>query len=186
MKSPAGIALSSILLVFLAVSNAFAIKTEVEAHILSNILLIDARLTGGNGQEIANALQNGLKSEIVFQFRLYKKNLGFFSFAGDMFILEKKVSYVASCDFFDRQFIIRSGEKNLVFENAAEFLDQFFKLESFPVTLQEKIDPEDYTMLARITINPIKLDPPLHIVSLITRLGETTGWVETSIARFAQ
>jgi hypothetical protein len=162
--------------------QAYAIKTDFTASMDSRHLWVEARLRGSNQDEISAALGDGLKSEIVFQFRIYRKNRGFFSFTGDVLVLEKKLTYVAYKDFFKNIYIIQNESGYSIYSGEGEFFEQFLKCSLFLVTLPDSPDPSDYTVLARITINPVKLEPPLHIVSLITSIGTTTEWAEFPLA----
>jgi len=129
--------------------------------------------------KILTSLEEGLTSEILFQLRIYTVNEGFFSFLGNKLIMEKKISYIAFKDFFLNQFVIQKTDNELFyFETIDSFISNFSYIEKYPLIESNKINSSNYYILARVRVNPVKLEPPLHIITLFKPIGRTSRWVE--------
>lgn len=128
---------------------------------------------------IVSSLEEGLTAEIIFQFRVYKISRGLFSFIGDRLVVEKKFSYIAFKDFFLNQYVIReSGTSFRYFETIDDFIDNYSIISGCYLIETGKINPYDYYILARVSSNPVKLEPPLHIIALFAPIGKTSRWAE--------
>ncbi len=173
-------------LVSLSPSSAYASATALLVSVYDIDARVSSSLAGSDRATIKDALDEGLKSEIVFQFRLYKKNTGFLSFMGDILLFEKTAVRIAYKDLFKNQYIIQSNDETSVYTDESEFMDRFFSLDGYVIRFPEGLSPGEYSILGRITVNPVKLEPPLHIVSLITPIGTTTAWTEYKFTREAQ
>lgn len=185
-RSPFRITLIIVAFVSLAPCYAYASATVLFVSVDDTDARVSSSLAGSDRATIKGALDDGLKSEIVFQFRLYKKNTGFFSFMGDILLFEKTAVRFAYKDLFKNQYIIQSNDETTVYTDESEFMDRFFSLAGYVIGFPESLSPGEYSILGRITVNPVKLEPPLHIVSLITPIGTTTAWTEYKFAREAR
>jgi hypothetical protein len=168
---------------FLLPKNAYTITTDLKISVDETSARVSATLSGSDSEQITHAIIEGLKSEIIFQFRLYKKNTGFFSFTGDIFISEKSTVRIAYKDFFRNYFIIQSGNATEEFTDESEFFTEFFSIDGFGIEFPKNMTSGEYFIRCRITLNPVKVEPPLHIVSLITPIGTSTPWVEQHFIR---
>jgi hypothetical protein len=175
------------LIFFFSSVKANAFKTELHLYRSRNILSADVRIDEIDRERIITSLKQGLRSEIIFQFRLYKKNAGFFSFFGDTLVIEKRPNYISYRDFFTNQYIIINDKMELLrFDAEDEFVRQLFAITAFDILSFNRLDKGDYFVLSRVTVNPEKLEPPLHLVSLIISIGESSEWVESQIIRIDQ
>jgi hypothetical protein len=144
-------------------------RAELKAHSFESDIII-------------TSLEEGLTAQIFFQFRVYFQNRGFFSLFGDRLIIEKSFSYNAYKDFFLDQYVINSDDAPPVyFATEDEFLDYFSIIKDNQLIETRRINNEDYYVLAKVSINPVKLEPPLHIISLFSSIGRNSGWIESSI-----
>jgi hypothetical protein len=171
---------------FLLSKNAYTNTTDLKISVNETSARVNAKLSGSDTEQITHAITEGLKSEIIFQFRLYKKNTGFFSFMGDIFISEKSAVRIAYKDFFTNYFIIQSGKATELFADESEFLAGFFSIDGFEIEFPKNMTSGEYSIRCRITLNPVKVEPPLHIVSLITPIGTSTPWVEVQFTRMSR
>jgi hypothetical protein len=134
-------------------------------------------------QEVLSSLWEGLRAEITFQLRLYKRNTGLFAFLGDRLVSERQVDQIASFDFYENRYKIQRGDR-IAGEYAAEreFLDAFFSLPETEFGEIEGGDGEDYYLLARVRMMPVKIIAPLNIITLFsTDTVFTTPWVEAEL-----
>ncbi|GAH18281.1 unnamed protein product, partial [marine sediment metagenome] len=112
-------------------------------------------------------LEEGLKAEISYQFRLYKRNKSFFSFLGDKVITEKKIIKTAYLDIYERVFIIEVNEEKKVLLYEEDFLRSFFKAEDIQIGRLSSRESKEHYVLARISFSPVRLAPPLNMISLL-------------------
>ena len=136
-----------------------------------------------HSQEVLSSLWDGLKAEITFQLRLYRRNSGLFAFLGDRLLAERRVVQIASFDFYENRYKIQRGD-GTAGEYAAEteFLDAFFSLPETELGNIEVGDGEDCYLLARVRMMPVKLIGPLNIITLFSSdTVFTTPWVEAEL-----
>jgi hypothetical protein len=138
---------------------------------------------GPHSQQVLASLWDGLRAEITFQLRLYKRSSGVFAFIGDRLLHEKRVYKIASFDFYENRYKIRKGD-SVEGEYAAEteFLDAFYSLRETELGEIEIGDRGDYYLLARVRMMPVKIIAPLNIITLFSsETVFTTPWVEAEL-----
>jgi len=128
----------------------------------------------------------GLRAEIVFQLRLYRRNRGIFAFLGDRLLSERRVYQIASFDFYENRYEIQRDDRVAgEYSAEAEFLDAFFFLpetELGEIEAGGGLDAADYYLLARVRMMPVKIIAPLNIITLFsTETVFTTPWVEAEL-----
>lgn len=136
-----------------------------------------------HGHEVLASLWDGLRAEITFQFRLYRRTRGFFSFLGDRLHSEKRLSQVASFDFFENRYKIqRDGRIVGSYRSEAEFLEAFFTLPQTEITELGGQMEVDYYLMARVRMMPVKIITPLNIITLFSSESSfTTPWIEADL-----
>jgi hypothetical protein len=136
-----------------------------------------------HSQDVLASLWEGLRAEITFQLRLYRYSRGLFSFFGDRLVLERRIRQTAAFDFYENRYKIhRDG--TIVGEYAAEteFLNAFFSLPHTELGPIAPKDAQDYFLLARVRMMPVKIIPPLNIITLFpSEAVFTTPWVQAEI-----
>ena len=125
----------------------------------------------------------GLRAETVFQLRLYRRNRGIFAFLGDRLLSERRVYQIASFDFYENRYKIQRDDRVAgEYSAEAEFLDAFFSLPDTELGEIEAGNGEDYYLLARVRMMPVKIIAPLNIITLFsTETIFTTPWVEAEL-----
>jgi hypothetical protein len=131
-------------------------------------------------QDVLDSLWEGLRAEITFQLRLYRRNSGPFAFLGDRLLDERRVYQIASFDFYENRYKIQRDDQEAVeYEGEAEFLDAFFSLPETELGEIETEKRQDYYLLARVRMMPVKIIAPLNIITLFSSdTVFTTPWVE--------
>ena len=168
-----------IILIFFYTPGVWAFETFLSIYIDIDWVKITVKAEDLEGEKIIASLEEGLTAEIFFQFRVYNINRGFFSFLGDRLVLEKKLSYIAFKDFFLKQYVIQTGDNQYkYFNNVDDFLNSFLTLTEYNLIETHNVNQSEYYILARTSINPVKLEPPLHIIALFSSIGRTSAWVE--------
>jgi hypothetical protein len=169
-------------LVLLAALPISGQEIQVQAGLASREIRVSANFRGPEIEEVLDALGEGFKSEIVYQFRLYERKQGFFAYFGDRLIFEKNFVRLAYRDLFEQQFVIESRDERRAVKGEAEFVAAFFRLSGFLLAGIREIDVRDYYVLARIRVQPVRLVSPLNIVTLFSRQAvTTTPWLAVDI-----
>jgi hypothetical protein len=152
-------------------------------RVFATVEYLDSHFAEGGvsaSQDILSSLWEGLRAEITFQLRLYRRNRGLFAFLGDRLLNELRVYQVASFDFYENRYKIQGEERPAgEYSGEAEFLQAFFSL---PETELGEIEPgsgNDYYLLARVRMMPVKIIAPLNIITLFSKdTVFTTPWTE--------
>jgi len=134
-------------------------------------------------QEVLASLWDGLRAEITFQLRLYRRSSGIFAFLGDRLLMEKRVQQTASFDFYENRYKILKGDRRAgEFAAEAEFLDAFFTLPQTELGELQAGEGKDHYLLARVRMMPVKIIAPLNIITLFSNETVfTTPWVEAEL-----
>ncbi len=179
-----GVFLVFLWFIILIEAGAFTVSAALRAELSGGEVTVSAELEGEMSDEILSSLKDGLKSEIIFQFRLYQKNRGLLSLFGDRLIFEKKISRIAYFDIFEGFFVMETqGEGVRKFLSKENFLKHFFQINDYNLTELKYENLSQIYVLARISLNPVRIVPPLNIISLFfTNTGVKTPWVESALA----
>jgi hypothetical protein len=146
------------------------------------LVFADARLDWSEPERIIPGLNDGYKSEIFFEFRLYERVNGPFPFIGDRLVAEKRLVCEGYRDFFSRQFFLETqGAGFREFPSIREFLAAFFVIRNVAIASQNGKNGSGHYVLARISLVPVKFEPPLHIIALFSSMNLTTDWVQSDI-----
>jgi hypothetical protein len=136
-----------------------------------------------HSQAVLASLWEGLRAEITFQLRLYKRNRGILAFLGDRLLSERRVYQIASFDFYENRYKIQRDDSITgKYTAEAEFLDAFFSLPETELGEIDAGDGGDYYLLARVRMMPVKIIAPLNIITLFsTETVFTTPWIEAEL-----
>jgi hypothetical protein len=132
--------------------------------------------------EVLASLREGLKSQVTYQLRLYRRQKGLLSFLGDHLLLERRLTRTASLDLFGNRYHLfdETGQRGFVGQEA--FLEDFFSLRDFPLGQLPAGQRSECYVLARGRLEPARIGAPLDIVRLITPLTSLSSrWVEAAI-----
>jgi hypothetical protein len=158
-------------------------QARLDAELRGQTVYGSIEYVDSHGQEVLASLWEGLRAEITFQIRLYRRNRGIFSFLGDRLLIERRVVQVGSFDFYENRYKIhRDGEPVGAYAAEAEFLDSFFSLPEIELGGIEGGNVRDHYLLARVRMMPVKIIAPLNIITLFsTRTAFTTPWIEAGL-----
>ncbi|MGO9409323.1 MAG: DUF4390 domain-containing protein [Spirochaetia bacterium] len=129
-------------------------------------------------QELVSSLQNGMEARIVFTLRVYQRRGGLFPFLGDKLLTETSVARSAFWDFLDRKFVVESDDgSRTAYTSAPDLLLGFLSLADFPVSRLAPREGDRQYVSARARLEPVRLMPPLTIVTLAGAAASyTTPW----------
>jgi hypothetical protein len=103
---------------------------------------------------------------------------------GDRLIKEEETVYIARRDALDETFVVLVNETaEFTFADAASFLEFFLSVENRGMVIPESLHDDDY-LLCRSIIQPIKLVPPLTLMTLIkSDLQTISSWQLTDFEK---
>ena len=128
--------------------------------------------------ELVSSLRDGLESRIVFTLRVYQKRGGVLPFPGDKLLTETVLARSAFWDFLDGKFVVESDDGvRTAYASADDLLSGFFSLKDLPVYRGPTDSGRLRYVTARARLEPVRLMPPLTIVSIAgTAASYTTPW----------
>ena len=134
--------------------------------------------------EILASLREGHRSEIHYEARIYKRTAGISQLMGDRLIAESSVLYEARWDELNERYIVLIDEEHEIgFEDPNRLTSFLLSLNKHRITLQDDPEGEIY-LLCRAQIEPIRLVPPLTLMTfLLPKFRTTTPWGETEFTR---
>ncbi len=128
--------------------------------------------------ELVDSLLGGLESRLVFTVRLYEKRRGLFSFLGDRVVAQTTVVRRAYKDILTQRFVVdQDGATQSSYATTGELLTAFFSVDSLAL-LHPPSDRPAYVS-ARAQLEPVRLMPPLTLVTLTGRAAYATPWVRS-------
>jgi hypothetical protein len=131
-------------------------------------------------REVADSLRRGLRSQIVFQMRVYAPGSGFAALLGDELLAEMTIARTVSYDPFARWYVLEervgSGEPERQTEaDAARLLEAFFTAGGDRLLSLRSPPPRGSYIAARYRFTPVQVDGTLRIVSLFFDVGARTS-----------
>ena len=172
-----------VILIGIAIPYVSSIETDLELNASNGWIEASSAIIGMDHKDIVSSLDEGLRAEIFFQFKIYRVTSGFFSVFGDWLVMEKKPSYIAYKDFFLDEYIIETSlNERYSFNDVSDFIDHFLRITDFKLVHTESLPVYDECyILARVSVMPVKLEPPLHIIEIFSSIGRTTKWAESPV-----
>lgn len=173
------------LILFLLTASVFlsAQEARLDTVLRGGRVYAAVEYLDSHSQEVLSSMWEGLRAEITFQLRLYRRSSGIFAFLGDRLISERRVYQIASFDFYENHYKIQMGDRMAgEYSAEAEFLAAFFSLPETELGEVQVGDEGDYYLLARVRMMPVKIVSPLNIITLFsTDTVFTTPWVEAEL-----
>ena len=174
-------ALRPILLVFLAAlaaAPAAAQSLDLGVNVRPDGIRANLLFQWTREEELVSSLRDGMEARIVFTLRVYQRRGGLLPLFRDRLLAETRVARSAFWDFLDRKFIVESDDgSRAAYTSSSELLTGFFSLRDFPVLQLPPRAGELRYVTARARLEPVRLMPPLTIVTLAGEAASyTTRW----------
>ena len=136
--------------------------------------------TSDRPQDIVESLLGGLESRIVFTARLYQKRTGPFSFLfGDRLVVQATVVRRAYRDNLTQMFVVdEDGQVPLSYATTDQLLAAFFTVSGIPFRLPAA-GRAGWYVAGRAQVEPVRLMPPLTLVTLAGAAAYATAWVRS-------
>ena len=127
-------------------------------------------------QELVSSLRQGLESRITFTARVYEKRRGILPLMGDRMLAERRVAHSAFWDFLDGRFVVESDARAQVsYASVDDLLKGFFTLSDLPLYAVSPGHQDALYVTARAQFEPVRLMPPLTLVSMVGRAATSTS-----------
>jgi hypothetical protein len=135
--------------------------------------------------ELFSTLREGLESRITFTLRAFEKTPGMFAFLGDRLLAERTIARSAFFNFLDGTYVVEDDAgARATYTDLGALLKGFFTVEK---TALARLRPERLApcyVVARAQFDPVRLMPPLSIVSLAGAAAtHTTAWVREEMPK---
>lgn len=136
--------------------------------------------TSDRPQDIVESLQGGLESRIVFTIRLYQKRTGLLSFLrGDKLVVQATVVRRAYRDTLTQMFVVdQDGQAPSSYATTDQLLAAFFTVNGISFHQPAARQAGSY-IAARAQVEPVRLMPPLTLVTLAGAGAFATAWVRS-------
>lgn len=177
-KTRGAAAFSLFLILFINPRILFSQQLNTSAIIKEGKVTVKVRLDLEDYSNTLKTMQSGLKAEMLFEFRLYKKQYGIISLLGDRLVREEKTVYTGYYNMYDKYFILKENKgREIIFKDSNDFLENFFSLKDYVLKYPDRSNVNEYYLMYRIKYIPVKLVPPLNIVNIFTNSDNiSTKW----------
>ena len=140
----------------------------------SGAYVVTAGLSGVDSGRLLSSLSRGLEIAVTYELRLYRRTAGLRSLLGDRLLEQADLARRASMDLIDGRYILfdERGEVRL-HDGGENLMHDLLSLGAF--RLPWPVGPGMY-LLARARLDYVRLDPPLHIVTIFRPTAATTEW----------
>ena len=134
--------------------------------------------------ELVSTLRDGLESRITFTFRVYERKSGFLPILTDRLVAEKTIARNAYYDFLDDRFVLESDTGvRTSYKEVAKLLEAFLSLPRVSLPRCRPGRQSGCYVAARVQFDPVRLMPPLTIVSLAGATATvTTPWARREVS----
>lgn len=164
---------------FLAAARGAAQSVLCAVSTTGGVVAADLSFSWTQPADVIASLRAGLESRITFVVRLYEKRPGILPFMGDRMLSERIIARSAFWDFLGERFVVESDSgAQTSYTNANDLLKGFFTVSGLSLYTLPPADLRPRYVTARAQFEPVRLMPPLTLVSLVgAAAASTTPWV---------
>jgi hypothetical protein len=155
---------------------------SLRAWLAADTVGVTLRFDARHSAEVLSALREGLKSQLLFQLRLYRRQDGPLALLGDRLLSSRELTRIASFDLIDDRYRVVDETGQREYTAQAAFLEDFYILRDYPLgSLAAAEGPQCY-LVARARLEPVRVVPPLDIIRLVTRVSSfSSPWMRADI-----
>ena len=156
-------------------------ETQLATAVRDGIVCADLVFHWDREEEFIGSLKDGLESRITFTARLFDRRPALFPSLGNIHVETRTASQSAFYDFLSKKFVIETDlGKRFTYTSAQDLIRNFFT--QTDITLAEWSQVRDPYVTARVQFEPVRLMPPLTIVSLVGATGTyTSPWIRRDV-----
>jgi len=172
-----------ILLLLLAPAAACGQEIELRLGTTGTSIRADVLFRWEKESELIEFVRGGLGSRVEFLFRIQEKRPSPLPFLREALVSETSLERSASFDIFSGKYSVSSEREGKAFyETADDFLQDFFSVRDCAVF--NGLHPGTaYAVDVQVRLTPIRLVPPLNIISLFGDMAAfTSPWVRQEVA----
>jgi len=155
---------------------------ELRAWLDGEGVRVSLRFDSRHSAQVISSLKGGLKSQLTFQLRLYRRQNAPLDFLGDRLVSARELVRIASLDLIDERFRISDETGQRAHAEQEVFLEELFSVRDFRMTELAAAEAPRCYIMARARLEPVRVAPPLDIIRLVTRLTSfSSAWVRAPI-----
>lgn len=160
--------------------NIFSLDVNYSLSFDERWLIVDVDII--NKEDITHSIEEGQKGELFFQFRIYKKVKGFYAFFGDELIFSTSIYHRAYKHLFFNEYVIETEAGYHYEKDLLNFLGNFYRLKNYRLfDMRPYWNNGEYYVLCRGILNPVKLESPLHLISIFSTIGHMSDWKKSDL-----
>jgi hypothetical protein len=182
-----GVAPRPAILALLLLCAAGLDAQAISLTVTRNSLLVSAGIvfSWDKQEELLATLREGLESRITFTLRAYEKTPGLFAFLGDRLLAERTIARSAFFNFLDGTYVVEEdGGARATYTDLGALLKGFFTVQNVRLARLRPEHLAPFYVVARAQFEPVRLMPPLSIVSLAgAAASHTTSWARQEMPR---
>jgi hypothetical protein len=160
---------------------------EISLTVTRDRLLVSARIVfrWEKQEELFSTLREGLESRITFTVRAFERKTGLLAVLGDRLLAERTIARSAFFNFLDGTYVVEDDAGGrAIYTDLEALLKGFFTIDAAALV---RLRPERLApcyVMARAQFEPVRLMPPLTIVSLAGAAATSaTPWVRAEMPK---
>jgi len=174
---------AAVALLLLLAIDAGGQELTLTAARTGDMVVASASFLWHRQEELTSTLRDGLESRITFTVRVYEKKSSLLPFIADRLVAEEVIARNAFYDFLDGRYVIETDTgARASYTDVAGLLADFLSLPSLLLPRCRPWRDSGCYVAARVRFDPVRLMPPLTIVSLVGATATvTTPWVRKEV-----
>ncbi|MBN2050320.1 MAG: hypothetical protein JW760_07750 [Spirochaetales bacterium] len=178
-----GVLLFSWIFFFFFPAFHYASELNIQLETEKDHIRVSILLPPESRPDILTSFNNGLRSGIRFEIRLYRVATGFRSFFGDQLLREEHIVKEGHVDSFSRAYRITTDSKIQDYHNFRQFQEVFYHLADLSIPFIPSSADGAYYILCRVVVEKMKLVPPLNLLSPFMKTNRiATPWVRLDLS----
>lgn len=159
----------ALILIAPCAAKAQSLEISVERSSTESPVFLSGRVVDAPEDELWESVDQGFQVEVAYTVRLYRESTGLFRFLGDRIIEDIKPARIGEFDPFTKLYLIHdTGTGRTIRSNDRNaFLEDLLRIDRIPLEIPR--ERGSYYILAGAEISPIKLKPPLTILSIFSK-----------------
>ncbi|MFP4564472.1 MAG: hypothetical protein ACLFRY_14310 [Spirochaetia bacterium] len=171
-----------LLLLTAGAAHPQTLHVSVEHVPAESAVSLDCLVVEAPEEELWESVDGGFQVEVVYTLRLYRKSAGLFRFLGDKIVEDAEPTRTGEYDPFSGLYLIHDTYSGgtIRSDNRNSFLSKLLRVDD--IRLEIPREEGSYYILAEAEISPIKLKPPLTILSVFSKRNRYhTDWIRIPV-----
>ena len=171
-----------LLLLISRTAQAQSLRVSVEHFPAESSVSLACLVVDAPEGELWESVDQGFQVEVLYTLRLYRKSTGLFRFLGDKIIEDAEAARIGEYDPFTGLYLIHDtfSGGTLHSDDRESFFSKLLRIEGIRFEIPR--EEASYYILAEARISPIKLKPPLTILSIFPKRNRhQTDWTRIPV-----